>query len=201
MLIKQTVKYVRCLLAVLMLTGCAGFKKNKISFVENYPPDITVEKKYGLKLSFHARTRIAKEKVLPEKHRVKLEKEFLEVLEESGLFDSRLGKDKASTLVMEVDFLNFGNPAAMVPAFVSGYTFGVLPCWATDNYTLTVKVKTGDEQIYRYEMNDALLSVIWLPMILTTPFKPPWKIAKEVRQNMYKKLVMDMKRDGIFDKN
>lgn len=122
-------------------------------------------------------------------------KNFEKVLEASSccvLVDSRNMAD------VEIDGVIYGegNPAAMIPAFITGLSLYTIPSWVTGKPHLSASVKQG-ETVREYDFRDEMTMVQWLPLVLTMPFREhPLTMAKDVDENVLRNLVSAMKRDG-----
>jgi hypothetical protein len=134
----------------------------------------------------------------PQNIRQQLEKEFVDELKESGYF-ATLSPGQVGGISVNTDMENYGSAiAAAVGGAIGGLSLCTIPCWATDNYKVTVKVTTSDGKQKEYVLDDAITTVIWLPMIVATPFKSPNKVSSDVRKNMYRHLILKMQQDGLL---
>ena len=109
------------------------------------------------------------------------------MLTESAQFASVNEAPNGGDVHIDAHLHNYGNPAAMIPAFITGFSLFTIPSWATDQWRLTAGVGQpgGDQRSYTLEDADVLVQ--WLPMILATPFKFPGQVIPEVRKNIYKR--------------
>jgi len=63
-----------------------------------------------------------------------------------------------------------GNPAAMIPAFITGLSLYTIPSWVTGKPHVSASVKQG-ETVREYDFRDEMTMVQWLPLILAMPFR------------------------------
>lgn len=137
-----------CVIVVLvsLVSGCASFQKNEIAKVEKMPdtsqyqnkPKVYFEIEYYMGEPDKAGlTPIASMKP-------KVQGLVEKVIKEDSLFseytfDAAKKGDMNYTIRLQV--YNHGNAgAAAVMGFLSGFTFGVIPAAATDNYTLKASI-------------------------------------------------------------
>lgn len=131
--------------AVAVLSGCASFRNNELADVDRLPdvsrfnnkPSVFVESHFyrGEPGSGGPEISAAVDKI---------QKIIKKSLTESGMFSKYSFNDAdkaASDYILLIDIYNHGNSAlAAVAGFISGFTFGIIPAAATDNYTLHVKL-------------------------------------------------------------
>lgn len=127
-----------------------------------------------------------------------LENEFLGVLNKSGQFGSATKLGDQGDIDVQARLVNSGSPAALFPAFLTGLSLYTIPSWVTDKYCITAKVTTRDKKEYRYELVDSMTTVQWLPLIVVAPFKNMIKVSKNVRENMWKNLIVRMEKEGVL---
>lgn len=181
-------------------SGCASFPKHRLPDMGQLPPleDQSQAVKAGYRFTSGMELGVGGRKDFPQRVRRLLENEFTAVLKESGYFAS-LQQGEEGGIRIDADVVNYGNAiAAGVGGFLSGFTFCTIPCWATDNFRLKVKVMTSQGEQKEYLLDDAMTTFFWLPMIVATPFKGPWKVAPQVRRNMYENLILQMQKDGVL---
>ena len=130
--------------------------------------------------------------------RLQLEKEFADTLKDSGYF-ATLSSGQGDGISINADMVNYGNAlAAALAGAIGGLSLGTIPCWATDNYRVTVKVTAPGGKQKDYVLDDAMTTFIWIPMIVMTPSKNPNKVSTDVRKNIYRNLILKMQQDGLL---
>lgn len=87
--------------------------------------------------------------------------------------------------------------SAALVGFISGVTFTVIPGWVTEKTHISANVKFN-QKTYKYELSDSATLIIWFPLVLATPFQRPYTIMGDVNKNVYKNLVLEMKKDGLL---
>ncbi len=187
-------------ISLLLFTGCASFPGNNLPNVGKLPPLTESTNKPSASYSFSSWVDLFGKKEHQENIRKQLEDEFLSVLRESRHFASLTPNDQGE-INIEVRLVNSGNPAVMIPAFITGLSLYTIPSWATDTYTITAKVKAIDGKIHTYNLKDSMTTVQWLPMIVVAPFKNMVSVSKEVRRNIWKNLILKMQEDGVLPKH
>lgn len=183
--------------AVLVLTGCASFQRNQLPSVGHLRPPAEGTKKASVGYAFSSGVDIFGEQECQEKVRAQLEQEFVDVLKESGYFTSVSPGDQGE-MRMQIRLINSGNPAVMITSFITGFSLFTIPSWATDKYNMTARVVGLDGKERAYNLADSMTTVLWLPMIVITPFKNMVNVSKEVRRNIWKNLIIKMQQDGVL---
>lgn len=182
---------------VIVLSGCAVFNGGNVphttlSELENSTVKPT------LSYSSTALGGLTSTGKLPEATQAIIEKELLSQLNGSDYFENISKQNNTADINLDIKITNTANPAAMIPAFITGLSFYTIPSWATDNFNLVATAERKDGLKKEYVLADSTTIVQWLPMILVFPFKNFSEIP-DVRINMYRKVLSDMKADGFFD--
>lgn len=90
------------------------------------------------------------------------------------------------------------NPAAMIPAFITGFSLFTIPSWMTATVHITADAKRG-EITKRYDLSDSVTMAAWLPLILAMPFMDlPITAGKQVDENTYRNLVLQLRADSLL---
>ncbi|MFT6600086.1 MAG: hypothetical protein ACJATD_000935 [Alloalcanivorax sp.] len=91
------------------------------------------------------------------------------------------------------------DPAALLPAMLTGFTLYTVPSWETSNYKVTAQVitKSKEREEYFYEVKDKITLVQWLPMVLAFPFAYPFSAEEETLSRMYKNIAMKIDQDMV----
>ncbi len=190
---------IKILAVVLMvsITGCAVFDGGKVPKTTLSAYEHQGVPKPTVSYSSIAMGGLSSPEKLPEAGQDIIEGELLSVLESSNYF-SRISKvDESADINIEVELTNTGSPAAMIPAIITGLSLYMIPSWATDDFEIVAKVKRRDGFQKEYIMADSTTIVQWLPMIFVFPVKN-FSVIPDVRKNMYRKVLSDMKEDGFF---
>lgn len=119
---------------------------------------------------------------------------------DSGRFTS-VSQGKGGGVHLDVNMHNHGNgPAAMASGFICGFSFFTIPGVAKDNYKLTATARSASGKTRSYVLEDSATTVIWLPLIVATPFSSPTTVIPKVQANLYRNLIQNMENDGIIPK-
>ena len=129
---------------------------------------------------------------------------FSRVFEDAATSLIPFGNDNATKadITLHINQQNAWNPLTVFPAFVSGYTLLIVPCWGDDVYYLKVKAtrKTGLKKEYLI-MRD-VSTTTWLPFIFAMPFgELPATARDKITLENWKELRYRMEADGFFDKS
>jgi|TARA_B110000238_G_C15961374_1_gene367541 hypothetical protein len=183
---------------VLAISGCAVFDGGQVPKTTLTAYEDNGHSKPSVSYSSIAMGGLSSVKEMPEAAQSVIEGELLSVLESSEYFGRISKKDESADININMTLTNSGNPAAMIPAFITGFSLYTIPSWATDNFDLVAKVERKDGLKKEYILADSTTIVQWLPMIFVFPAKN-FSVVPDVRKNMYKKVLSDMKEDGFFD--
>lgn len=185
-------------LAMVVLAGCASFKNNLLPKIDAVETTAGADARPSLTYRFTAESDMFGRTASPEMARRMMSEEFRSVLQDSGYFQEVSEAAEGTDWHMDATILNSGNPAALIPAFITGFSFYTIPSWATDHWTLTVELRMSDERQFSYVLKDSSVLVQWLPMIFFMPFQNPFILVPEVRKNMHRNLLARMRDDGIL---
>lgn len=128
--------------------------------------------------------------------------QFKTVFEDSAAsfssFTESTGSD--SEIKMTINQQNGFNPLSGIPAFFSGATLLLMPCWADDVYYLSVKAENKKGLKKEYLIRRDVTTTAWLPFIFAMPFSDmPWTARDKITLENWKELKSRMEMDGFFD--
>jgi hypothetical protein len=184
-----------------VLQGCASFSKNQVARVDKMP-DVS---KYKNKPSAYIDVRFfsgdpdkgkaAEYTMARDKVRPMVEKE----VSASNLFSSFTFdefKKNETDYTIKLHFYNHGDAGgAAIGGFLCGFTFGVIPAAATDNYTLKYQlVDKGGKVVKDRRSKDAMttwMGIWFIPAAGNTPEKAFEKTLTNQVRDALKNLVED----------
>ncbi|GAA5315164.1 MAG: hypothetical protein AseanaTS_03680 [Candidatus Pelagadaptatus aseana] len=190
-------KILTAMFIIFTVSGCAVFDGGNVQKTTLSPYENNGEAKPNLSYSSVAKGGLSTSKRLSEAGQSIIEGELLSVLQSSDYFGRISRNDESADITIDVTVTNSGNPAALIPAFITGLSLYTIPSWAKDNFNLVANVERKDGLKKTYELTDSATLVQWLPMIFAFPANN-FSVVPEVRKNMYKKVLSDMKNDGFF---
>ena len=121
------------------------------------------------------------------------------VFEKSGLFASHILDGKGAPVHLSIKMNNNGSPGAATAAgIVAGLTLTLIPVFATDEYELTVDVRSGDKLVKSYAYNDHITTWFQLFLIFAFPSHKPGEVAHGVTENMLLHFLNDAHGDGVL---
>ena len=132
------------------------------------------------------------------------EYQFKTIFEDSVSSILSFSESKASEcdIKLTINQQNGFNPLAVIPAFFSGASFCIIPCWADDVYYLNVKAENKRGLKKEYLIMRDVSTTTWLPLILAMPFSEmPLTARNKITAENWKDLKCKMEADGFFDKN
>lgn len=118
---------------------------------------------------------------------------------------SHMGQSTGGTfttdLFMDVNMQNGWNGLALFGSAISGFTWGIIPCWGDDRYTLYVEVESKTGLKKSYQLKGVVGTFSWLPCLLAMPFSStPSRNVDELTSAEWRELLIRMENDGFFDK-
>ncbi len=178
-------------------SGCAMFK------VGDLPPAPLVPAKAGvpkpsLTYSMRGQYKMFGTQDIQSRALNVLSREFEDAAWESGYFSEISPYNKNADLKMNIQFIDTGNPAAMIPAVITGLSMYTIPSWASDHFEIRITERSGDLK-KTYAVKDTVRLVQWLPMAFLFPFHN-FSVIEDVRENMYLTLLEQFRRDGLLVK-
>lgn len=126
------------------------------------------------------------------------EREFCAALKTSGCFSS-LTPGQGGSVHIDADILDQQSLLGTLGrGVVGGLSLFTIPTWATDVFELRATVTTARGAQREYVLDDAMTTIIWLPMIVAAPFNNPVNTSADLRENLYRTLTVRMQRDGLL---
>jgi hypothetical protein len=103
--------------------------------------------------------------------------------------------DPDAHLVAEVK--SIGNPGAQfLSGFLSGFTFAVVPAYASIEYVMEVELHSGAKFPKRYRYADS--TSLWIQIFLLPFTNSSDRVAEDLIADMMRSLAHDMQRDGFL---
>lgn len=168
--------------AIATLSGCASFPKEQLPLVQEMPdashfrnlPSVYVDFDFYRGEPNNSPSDV--DRAEPD-----LRPMIEEVMNESNLFSkvsfSEFNKSNMD-YTLQLRIYNHGPvAAAAVGGFITGFTFGVIPSAATDNFTVVLEVldnNNEEKSLYKSENTDAIttwLGIWFIPVMNHTPIK------------------------------
>jgi len=188
------------LTTAILTSGCAGFKANKLPEVSANDIQFTTSDRTKVFSRWSIETTSSS---ISEQAKVMgaaaHKKNFEDAIIHSDCCILVEGPTEADVIVEGKAYAE-NNSAALIPAFITGLSLYTIPSWVTSNIDISVEAKVG-EVTQSYQLQDSVTLVQWLPMLLAFPFADhPINSEKEVGENTYNNLVLQMKNDGVLNK-
>jgi hypothetical protein len=181
----------------LTTSGCAVFNGGKVPDTVLAPLEKSDIQKPSISYDITASGGLFSNDKSPEHVQSIIAGELLQTLEQSNYF-SRISKNDAEADInLSVTIQNTGNPAALIPAFITGLSLYTIPSWGTDNFDVNAIAKSKNGLSKEYALSDSTTLVQWLPMMFVFPVKN-FSVIPEVRKNMYRNILLQMKNDGFI---
>ena len=178
-----------------LLTSCAVFKGNQVVPV-TLSQIKSDTKKPSLSYFLSVYNDSGEETKANDNQLSIIEGEFINTLKESGYFSRISVNDSEADIKLDIKLTITSNPAALIPAVITGLSLYIIPSWATYKFTVDARVDNkGNYQ--KYQLSDSATLVQWLPMIFVLPFQNFNNIT-EVRKNIYNALIIKMQKDKLI---
>lgn len=176
------------------ITGCAGFSANKLAPVS---PDSLVSHS-GEKVNVLSRWKAESRSVFSNKSAfaAKQKKQFEAVLDATQCC-MIVESPEDATITIDAIAYDEVSRAAYIPAVITGLSGYVIPSWVTFPTHFSAQVSNGSKSS-TYELTDSFTLVQWLPMLLAAPFANPFRIEKEVSNNVFSVFISKMRADGFL---
>lgn len=179
MSLKKLAKFSIVSVAVAVAAGCASFKGNEVAVVDKLPDVSQYQNKPSVyvDLNFY-RGNPGQPGVEMAPARARVQEVMEEQLVQSKLFSSYTfdpSKKASAAYTIQVKVHNHGNEfLATVAGAITGATMGVIPCAATDNYTveMTALDNSDGKVIKTVSTKDSIttwMGLIFIPMMGHTP--------------------------------
>ncbi|MBU2707229.1 hypothetical protein KCM76_14635 [Zooshikella marina] len=181
-----------------LMSGCAMYEGGNIPSTSLDKTNINIKNKKSLSFTSLAKGGFSKPSKQPEFAQNIIKGELTTVLEKSGYFSRISANDPEAELKLELIITEAGNPAALIPAFITGLSLYTIPSWATSNYEVNAIIQNKEGRQKKYLLKDSVTLVQWLPMIFAFP-SHDFSVVPKVRKNMYRYLLKQIKDDGFLD--
>jgi hypothetical protein len=181
-----------CTLSILVFSsGCMSFRTGDLPRISAWPPQPAKPRTtVAVVVSGECNISGTKTAALPQFLEVWRDQTF-RAYRDSGLFsDVRSGAVDAD-LRAEVVILDSGNPN--IPwAFISGLTFLIIPCAATDHFTITTTLKDkSGKTLGTFQKSDALTTWLQIVLVVGMPFRFPGVVANEMLYDLNRATLID----------
>ncbi len=183
--------------AVTVLSGCASFKNNEVASVGKLPDVSQYKNKPSVFVDSHFYRGLPGKVIMEVQNKAEMEGMIGPSLDDTGLFSKHSfnAADKATAdYTLAVDIYNHGsNKAAAAAGAVTGLTFGVIPSWATDNFTVELRLldKSG-AVVSKVSNKDSIRTYVglwFLPLMGSTPKKAAFGTLDNQIKALLKELV------------
>lgn len=189
----------RIFIAVLALSvsACASFRGGQLEPIEGWPPSDTAKKS----VSYVLTGKITLNEKVADMQPAALDvwkKSLDNAYTESKAFSSVKEGFSDTDVRAEVSITDTGN-GSMFLAFLSGFTFGVIPSYANDEIVVktTFKDKNGSVigEVAKKEDVSMWIHLILLP---ATPFAFPTSVVNDVHYDLHRATLLEARKKGII---
>ena len=181
---ERDMKYLKLLvLAFASIAGCATFPGKVLPEVTSFPV-ATNKPSVNVTLSFRQNTNGQPNNIGEKTGELKLQKKVIERFEKSGLYSSVSAVDQNSDFTVTTSVIDEGSGSIGL-AFLSGFTFCLIPSSATDTYKVTAVVKKNKTDVEKtIELEDSTTTWFQIFLLPLLPFKFPPAIISDVHNNI-----------------
>jgi hypothetical protein len=120
---------------------------------------------------------------------------------ESGLFSGIAASAETADLRAEIEVIEEGNEAlASVSGFVSGFTMGVIPGYASERVILVTTMKDkNDKELVRIQKSESISFWIQILLVGVMPFREgPAELFKGVLYDLNRTTLVDAQTNGVL---
>ncbi len=178
------------LVVVTMATGCAGFQSNNLPQLSESDMDFVNQNDKVVvfsKFKVDSTSAILDRDVAASYQK----KKFDDALVSTGCCEISDDSGKAN-LTLSVKSTDHSNPAAVVPAILTGLSLYAIPSWVTETRDFEVKAANESGKTATYQLKDSFVLVQWLPMMFAFPFEGgPIANGEELTANLARNLLLE----------
>ena len=183
-----------------LCSGCASFADWKLQELEGLPEASApvLKAKLNVDMTYYFNGNLRTE--FNENATKTSKKVALETFQKSGFFSSVDTEMADPDLDIKINFQNHERGSSLL-AFISGFTFMVIPASATNSFVMDAEVthlKTGE--IRKYHLEDSMGTYIQILLIFIMPFNWPGSVGEDILANMYHHMMVKMQEDGLLNK-
>ena len=192
----KLVKVITMAITYSLLSSCVIFKGNNIKKIDAQQIDLDSYKKKKVYVKWEFDFLPAGHSNLTYEDRAML---FEKVLNESNCCELVKKKVEAD-LIFEGRAYDQRNPARLVGFMLSSFTAYIIPSWHVAKIFVTIDAKDGKKRLHHYEAADSMTTVIWLPLVVATPFAYNFdKTQREILENSLRSILSQMKNDLFLE--
>ena len=177
---------------IVFLSGCASYRGGQVGEITDWPPASPPEKK-SISYVITGKTNIngTVNDALPaaiDAWKVQLEKAY----NDSGMFFSVFDGVINSDIRAEVSITNAGE-ANFVLAFLSGFTFGVIPSYANDEFIVETTFRDSNGNVLgRVDKKEDVSTWIQILLLPITPFAFPVAAIESAQYDIHRATLIDL---------
>ena len=134
------------LLASSSLTGCISYSQHDLAPVDQWPPARTTQTKPDVYLRVTTQNQFNGELSGGGVNQIAVEKNLLETFKESGKFQAVTTQQVDSNLYVTANLTN-NEQGSLVSAYLTGFTFFVIPTTFSNTFTLETVFKDKDGNV------------------------------------------------------
>ena len=191
----RLIKIIFIFTVFLSLSGCVIFKGNNFEKVDLKQINTTSQKKKKIYVRWDFDFLPMGQSSLTYEDRDRL---FKKVLNESECCELVQKKSEAD-LIFEGKAYDQRNSARLLGFFLSTLTVYIIPSWHTAKIHVAAEVKNNQKN-HHYQVVESMTTAIWLPFVVAAPFVYDFdKTQKEILENSYKNIFLQIQGDGFFD--
>lgn len=180
------------------LSGCASFRADQLPPITSWPPELTENKKTISLI-------IAGEALMKGKHQEvninmlsKWCEHTVKAYQDSGLFSSVSTGIIDSDIRAEIRIIDQGEGSAGL-AFLSGFTFFIIPAYAYDQLSVITTLTDKDGNILgQYSKSEKVTFWMHLFLIFVMPFNSPFSVAGEVLYDLNRATINEAHQNAQF---
>ncbi len=189
-------KFALVIFIIFLTSGCIVTSANKLPKIKDSEFNFSSKNKSKVYIKFDY---VSKDSDVKKKNAVitKMKKNLHDALIESGCCDVVNRPLKADVIINGNGYQINENPV-YAAALISTLTLYIIPTRFSYTRHISLDVKKRTKK-YSYDVQDDFTVTQWLPLIVALPFTgSPSKQQANYEKNVYRNLVVQMKKDRLF---
>jgi len=185
------------MLLATVVNGCASFRGDQLGDIKGWPPSATQKKSISYvvtgKVSMNGNVADAQPPMLKA-----WSKSLQKAYADATLFSTVKEGFSETDLRAEVEILDKGE-GSMVLAFIAGYSLGIIPAYASDEFIVRTTFKDSEGkvlgQVSKQEDISHWIQILLLPVM---PFAWPNTVAEKTLYDIHRATLVEAHQKGMI---
>lgn len=192
------------ILFVLLLSGCANFSVGNIPSVSVNTKNVKLKKEDKKDLTFSFSFYEGTSEFSSSLGQEKMIKTVKDIFGQSGLFNkvhyiSRKNLNKREKFHIHFDVKTTATPLGTQAGLFAGSFLTIIPTWINIYADTTMYVFQGNKEIYSLTAAENIKEVIWLPLIVLSPFLNHATVGAYVRNKTFEYFLNAIIEEKLYE--